>query len=132
MSSPHSSELEDDEVSFHPRHMVRSPPQHGPPMYDVMRQDVLDTLWVTRIQSMAAATMLNKATHTSSFPTKDGSFRHPGVGNIRNPEGPVIPVEYCKSRFTIRGSPLSYFQSNSTVNGYFTSSENPHRDGYFT
>src|SRR5271163_1041379 len=36
MSSPHSSELEDDEVTFHPRHLVKSPPQHGSPVYDVI------------------------------------------------------------------------------------------------
>ena len=65
---------------------------------------------------MVAGNVSNRTTHTSSVPTKDGSFRHPGVGNIRNPEGPVIPEEYCKDRFTVRGSPLGYFQSNPTVN----------------
>ena len=112
------------------------PRPHDVPFYDVMRQDVLDTLRITRIQSMAAATASDRRTHTSSFPTKDSSFRHPGVGNIRNSEGPEIPEEYCKDRFIVRGSPFGYFQSNAesnpTVIGYFTSSENPHRNGHFT
>src|SRR5271163_985055 len=36
MASSHSSELEDDEVTFHPRHTVRrSPSLYGSPVYDV-------------------------------------------------------------------------------------------------
>src|SRR5271163_4787421 len=83
---------------------------------DVVRRNVLDPFRVTRIQSMVAGNVSNKATHASSFPTKDGSFRHPGIGNIRNPEGPVILEEYCKSRLIVRGSPLGYFQSNAESN----------------